>query len=184
MKKGTKFISTVITVLFLTCTITACNQKREFGEGVYHMESDPDVTITITDVVDTPGNEDHDKICKVQFSENFDFSEFEEDAINYLVINEVYFTDSQSQDLDEKELEKKFEKYRKAAEEKINYTKQFAENPCSFVMMHNEGETYSSLLAYVYGVNDSKGKTLYQFEIVIDENGRLIPEGKVENTFK
>lgn len=186
MKNKHKAASAVLAVVLLTCSFTACNQKREFGEGVYHMESDPNVTITITDVVDTPGNEDHEKTCKVQFSENFDFSKLEEDTINTIVGNKIYLNNDRIKDMDEKEIEKEHEECRKVFEEKINYKMQFADKPCtfSFSTVHNDDESYSMLLADVEGGEGFfPDGSAYCFQIVVDENGRLIVDGDTEKAF-
>lgn len=184
IKNRHRAASAVLAAVLFSCSFTGCSQKREFGEGVYHMESDPDVTITITDVVDTPGNEDHDKICKVQFSENFDFSEFEENAINIIANTQVYLHNDQREDMDEKELQKELEECKKTLKEKINYKKQFADNPCTFAMTHNKEENHSLLFADVEGGEGFfPDGSAYCFQIVVDENGRLIVDGDTEKAF-
>lgn len=184
MRKKHKAVSAVLAAVLLTCSLTACNPKREFGEGVYHMEGDPDVTITITDVVDTPNDKDIDKTCKVQFSENFDFSEFEESAINLISNSQVYLHNDQREDMDEKELQKELEECKKTLKEKINYKKQFADNPCTFAMTHNKEENHSLLFADVEGGEGFfPDGSAYCFQIVVDENGRLIVDGDTEKAF-
>lgn len=176
MVKNKVLINSVFSVMIsVTILFTGgCKSVREFGNGVYYNESNSDIKITITECKDTPENLEYDKECRLQFSDNYDFSAFEKYAAEVAVSQYWSDTSDEREGMSEEECEKLWNEVNEEFLNNLDVKKQLCEKPCSFYYVREDGESTASLYTKIDGTDYLSPETSVPFIIDIDENGALI----------
>ncbi len=181
MKKTLKALS--ILMFAAVMLITAGCSSKELDNGVYHGENDSSKTITITDLTDDIGDSAKDivnckKTGKIQFSDNYDFSElnntFRRLAASYYVDNNDEFKDWSYEEQD-----KKIEEVATEASKSIDFKKQLIDRASEFYLIDIEDNDFDAVIVKVEGTAKYTENDMY-LTIEVYNDGHLVVENDTE----
>lgn len=159
---------------------TGCSSNKGFENGVYYSEKDHNISITVSEITDLTDNKTYTKSCKVQFSDNYDFTN-----LNYIFSVYVYnlYTSKHPEEfenLSDEEETKKFNEMVADIEKNIDLKKQLSENACTFYLIDVEDNDFDIIETPVEGVHQYGNTYDIYFDIRVYDDGHLRIEAAQE----
>lgn len=151
---------------------TGCSSNKGFENGVYYSEKDHNISITVSEITDLTDNKTYTKSCKVQFSDNYDFTEMTH-VFSNLIFNSYQTSHPEEfENLSNEEMIKKAEEIMEDIEKNIDLKKQFSENACTFYLIDVEDSNFDIIEAPLS--IDKYGNDNYLcFMIAVYDDGHL-----------
>lgn len=181
MRKTLK-VSSILMFAAIMLIMAGCSSKG-LDNGVYHGENDSSKTITITDLTDDIGDSAKDianckKKGRIQFSDNYDFSELNNTFCNLAA---VYYVDNNDEfkDWSYEEQDKKIEEVTAEASKSIDLKKQLSDRASEFYLIDIEDNDFDAIIVKIEGTAEYMENDMY-LTIEVYDDGHLVVENDTE----